>query len=225
MKTVIKLLSLVLVALCFSGLLWADDESESMPKFDPSMMAAMMQKSHSVEAINWNTLSKCLPDELEGYKTGKLDGGTYNMDNPASPGQKFSYSNVERPFTVGTKDGDDKEIKISFMDSGLNQMLIAPFMMHMEFDSPDGSMKWTKINDRKSALMIDKDEGKIENIHILTILADRLIVMVEGNELTSVDEVTNIAKKIDYACLDKLLKNMSKEDMDKDKDKDNEKEE
>ncbi len=206
MKAGIKILILFALTLGLAFTVWAGDDEEGIPQIDPSMMAAMMQQVKQVKAIDWNQLAGCLPEELAGYKTGKLDGGTMNMDSPTNPGQTFSHSTVERPFTKESKDGETKEIKVTIMDSGLNQMIMAPFLMHMEYDSPDGSMKWTKVKDKKAALMIDKDEGKIEGVHLFTIVADRLIVMVEGDEKASVDEITEIANSIDYDCLDNLLK-------------------
>ena len=111
----------------------------------------------SIDAINWNNLAKALPEKIDGFESGELDGGTFNMANPTDPSIKISHSSVERKFTKNMEDGSYKIFKIMIMDSGLNKMMITPFLIHMEYDTPDGYMKWTIVDERKTALIIDKD--------------------------------------------------------------------
>lgn len=160
----------------------------------------------SVKAIDWKKLSKLLPEEIKGMEAGDLDGGTFTMANPTESEQQFSYSSVERGFTAETKEGEEKDITIRIVDGGLSQMMIAPFTMMMEYDSPDGSMKTTEIKGHKGWVIIEKDEGKLESNQIAILVANRILVMVEGNELTTLDEITKLAESIDYEKLEKLVK-------------------
>jgi len=159
-----------------------------------------------VDAIDWNKLAELIPENIKGYEAGKLDGGTFSMANPADPSSKISHSSVERKYTKELEDSSLKVFKITIMDSGLNRMMITPFIMHMEYDTPDGYMKWTTVDDRKTALIVDKDEGKIDKIHIFTILADRLIVSVEGNENTTVEESKEIVSQVNFDALSDFFK-------------------
>ena len=160
----------------------------------------------SIDAINWNNLAKVLPEKIEGFESGELDGGTFSMANPTDQSSKISHSSVERKFTKKMEDGSYKIFKIMIMDSGLNKMMITPYLIHMEYDTPDGYMKWTTVDKRKTALIIDKDKGEIDKIHLFTILAGRLIISIEGNEKTTVEENKGIAGLVDYDALNGFLK-------------------
>ena len=77
--------------------------------------------------------------------------------------------------------------------------------MRMEFDGPDGSMKLAEIGKRKGAIITSKDNGEIEQVTVMTVVKDRLLVLVEGNEFTTPDEVLALAALFDYEKLEKLL--------------------
>ncbi len=211
MNIIMRNISPGLFALCLAVIGWAGEKEEGTPSFDPMAMLGKMQSQQSAPAIDWNKLAEFLPKEIEGMEAGDLDGGTFSMSSPTNPGEKMSHSNVERRFTQKTKEGR-KSIKFSIMDSGFNQMLLAPFTMNMEYDSPDGYMKWTEIDGRKSSLMVEKDDGEVEQVQVLTIVSERLVVMVEGNERTSVEEITDIAASIDYDGLAELASVQVKEE-------------
>lgn len=160
----------------------------------------------AVKAIDWKELSKVLPEEIPGMKAGDVDGGTFTMSDPSSPGQEFSHSSVEREYTAELKDGEEKEIKISIMDSGLNQAMIAPFTMMMEYDSPDGSIKATTFKDYKGWQIVEKEKGEIESTQIVLLISDRVLVSLQGNEHVTMEELTKVAEKIDFDKLAELAK-------------------
>ena len=160
----------------------------------------------AVKAVDWNELAKFLPETIEGLKAGKLDGGSLSIADPENPEQSFSYSSVERRYKSEVKTGKSKKITIHIWDSGFNQLLMAPFMMTFEFDGPDGSVKTVEIGKRKAKLITDKDEGVLESCQVIVLVADRVLVSVEGNELTTVEEITLLAEKIDYDKLAALVK-------------------
>ncbi len=201
-------LALAVIFICGTAKIWAEkstptEETKTKPTVEVKSAPTTEAKPQSNKAINWKELAKFLPEEIKGMKAGDLDGGTFTMADPSNPDQQFSYSTVERDFTTETKEGNDKEIDISIMDSGLNQMMMMPYTMMMEYDTPDGSMKTTEIKGHKAMLIVESDEGKLESHQIIMPIGNRLLVSVQGNELTTLDEITKLAESIDY---DKLVK-------------------
>jgi len=158
-----------------------------------------------VKAVDWNELAKILPGEMEGMQTGDLDGGTFSMADPQNPEQQFSYSNVSREYTQG-EDDSEKEIEISITDSGFNQFLLTPFLMTMEYDSPDGSMKSLEIKGQKAKMVIDKEKGVMESSNLMVLVAERFLVLVEGNENITMEEIKKAASMLDYEKLAGLIK-------------------
>ncbi len=196
-------LTLAAVVICMPATILSEDkEPASTPEVKPTKEA----KPTSVKAIDWKELSKVLPEEIKGMEAGDLDGGTFTMGDPTNPGQQFSYSSVERTFTTETKGKDDKEITIRILDYGLNKMMLAPYTMMMEYDTPDGSMKTTEIKKHRGWVITEKDDGEIENYQIILLVADRVMVMFEGDEQTSLDELTKLAEQFDYDKLAEMAK-------------------
>ena len=153
-----------------------------------------------VESINWKELSGFLPDAINGMEKSKLDGGTFKTADPTDPTGQYSYSSVSRSYS-----NEKKEIKITIMDSGYNQLLMSPFMMAYEFDGPDGSMKSITVNDQNAKLMIEMDDGVVEDVNLMVAVKDRVLFMFEGNGGVSEKELLAEAKKIDYAKLEKMI--------------------
>ena len=158
-----------------------------------------------VKAVDWNELAKILPGGLFGMIVGDIDGGTLTMADPKNPRQQFSYSNVSRKYTKG-KDENEKEIKITITDSGFNQLLLTPFLMSFEYDSPDGSMKSIEIKDQKAKLVTEKEKGVLESCNLMVLVAERFLVLFEGNENITVEEIKEAASKLDYEKLAGLAK-------------------
>lgn len=158
-----------------------------------------------VKAVDWNELAKILPGGLFGMIVGDIDGGTFSIADPQNPGQQFSYSNVSREYTKG-KDESEKEIKITITDSGLNQFLLTPFLMTMEYDGPNGSLKSIEIKGQKAKLVTDKEKGVIESCNLMVLVAERFLVVFEGNENITIEEIQEAASKLDYEKLAGLAK-------------------
>jgi hypothetical protein len=209
MKKRLLVLALAGVVICAPATIMSEDK-EPVPTTEAKPTKEVKPTSEakltSVKVIDWKDLSKLLPEEIKGMEAGDLDGGTFTMADPTNPGQQLSYSFVEREFTAETKKGEGREITIRIMDCGLNQMMIAPFTMMMAYDSPDGSMKTTEIKDHKAWVIVEKDKGEIEGSQIAVLVAGHILVSVEGNELTTLEEMTKLAESIDYDKLAKLVK-------------------
>ena len=62
-----------------------------------------MVRPKAVKAIDWSILGQFLPEKVEGWKAGDLDGGTMNMADPTNPSSMFSYSSVEKTYKAKNK--------------------------------------------------------------------------------------------------------------------------
>jgi len=163
---------------------------EDAPKIDPGY-----------KAIDWSELAAFLPEKVEGMKVSDVDGGTINMADPTNPSNKISYTNVERTYTAG-----DKEVILRITDTGFNQFLKMPFMMMMEVDGPDASIKNVEIKGYMGKVHLEKKKGKVTESQYMLLIGDRLLVMAEGNEDISPDDVKAMLEKMDLASLEKLCK-------------------
>ena len=162
-----------------------------------------IEAAKAIKAIDWNELAKYLPEGIEGFTRSDIDGGTINMTDPMNPSQKISYSAVECDYY---NEAEDKEIKITITDSGLNQFLLSPYLMAIEFDGPDGGVKSIEVNGQTAKLFTEKNDGKIEEVKLMAVAGDRIIVVVGGDENCSYDEVLAIANKINLKELSSLIK-------------------
>ena len=175
----------------------------AIPSFADDDKPAPEQKA-ATEPIEWKTLGACLPEQVEGMKVGELDGQMLNMVNPMNPNEQFYYSLANRTYTFA-KD-KDKAIDLQVQDTHANQMLLAPFMMAMTYDSPEGSIKTIEVAKLPGKLFLEKDEGKITEINCMVLVGNRLLVMAEADGTVTEEELLSLVGKIDYEKLAKLAK-------------------
>ncbi|MBN2226686.1 MAG: hypothetical protein JW763_04925 [candidate division Zixibacteria bacterium] len=158
----------------------------------------------NIKAVNWEELAGCLPDKVEGLHAGEIDGGTITMADPTNPQTQMSYSAANRTYYKG-KDEDDG-ITLTILDSNLYQFLLMPFMMAIEIDTPNGSVKSTKLGDFPSKVIIEKDDGEITGVTCLVLISERILVSAEGDDSVSQDDVESLIKKVDFEKLASLVK-------------------
>lgn len=156
----------------------------------------------AVKAIDWNKLAEFLPAKVEGMKVGDLDGGTMTMADPTNPSAMFSYSTVERTYK-----GKGKEITLRILDTGLNQLLMASYMMAFEYDSPEGSMKTIDFAGHKAKMILEKERGKVTETQIMFLVSGRLLFAAEGEEGVTKEDIEALVTGIDFAKMGKLVKN------------------
>ncbi len=171
----------------------------------PANLLAQSEGGETFQAIDWKKLAEQLPDELAGLKAGDVDGGSMSMSDPTNPGQTFSYSTVERTYTSDDEE-NPKKVTVRILDSGLNQMLQAPFMLAMEFDGPDGSMKTVELAGQKARQIIEKEDGKIESVQYLILVVQRFMVFVEGGDNASLELVGKVTEELPFDGLAGLVK-------------------
>ncbi|MEZ5360666.1 MAG: hypothetical protein R3F48_17770 [Candidatus Zixiibacteriota bacterium] len=166
-----------------------------MAQSDEEKVQAVMH----ADAIDWNSLADCLPDEADDMDVSDVDGGTMSMADPTNPGSKFSYSFAERTYTKG-----DNGIILRITDTGYSQFLTMPYMMAFEMDTPDATIKSVKVGDRDAKFIQNKEKGKVISTQYLILISERVLVMAENDGGASKDEIESMLKKIDFEKLTKL---------------------
>jgi hypothetical protein len=173
--------------LVLSSVAFASDEEKAK-----EIMAA--------DAIDWNKLSTCLPGEVKGMEVGDVDGGSMSMADPTNPGKTFSYSYAERTYTAGKK-----EIILRITDTFYSTMLTMGYMMAIEMDTPDGSVKTVKVGDQTAKRMQNKEKGKVTSSQYLILVSERVLVMAESDAEATTDEIEALLVLIDFEKLNGMI--------------------
>ena len=170
----------------------------------PVLAADAQEEAEQVmhaKAIDWNELTGCLPEKIANMETEEPDGGSMSMADPNSPGQQLSYSYAERTYTSG-----DKSITLRITDTGWSQFLTMPYMMAIEMDTPDASIKTVDVAGQPAKRIQSKEKGKVKSTQFLLLVSERVLVMAEGNEKAGSAEIEDLIKKIDFEKLTALAK-------------------
>lgn len=212
-------MTVVLVLASWGSLVAQDKEAaEAQAKaMLQSLGLAIGALGEQVEAINWRDLAKLLPKNIGDLEAGKIDGGTFNFGGAGMAGygdnddksadadamQSMSYSTVERTYTKQLDKGS-KKITVRIMDAGMVRMMLAAFFTTVEYDTPQGMLKSTKIGGYPAKLMLEfNDDMEVEQTQFMVLVSDRILVQVEGNQHCSQDEVKAVATDFPYSKLDK----------------------
>lgn len=152
-------------------------------------------------ALKWQTLAQHLP-EIEGMEKDKIDGGTFNVANPMTPEEKTNYSTVTRRFYAQMGSSGTKEIIVTILDSGFATMMLAPFMMAVEFDTPDGSMKSGEVEGFKAKFMEELDDDmNVTRSQVMVHVAGEVLVTAEGNRYVKPAELKTVVGDMDLPGL------------------------
>lgn len=201
----------------------AGDREDAMAQAQQALQALGMgtEPGAKVEAINWRKLAKLLPKEIDGMESGKLDGGTFNIggqgmaglaalskskgDSADMPDFSMSYSTVERSYTQKLDNGKKKKLTIRIMDSGMARLMLQPYMMAVEYDTPEGMLKSTKIGDYPAKLMLEFDDDlEVTKTQYMVLVSDRILAQFDGNGNATQDEVEALATGFPFAEIEKL---------------------
>lgn len=216
-----KLLILVLVVLIAIASSFADDTAQKQKQAAEALKALGLGApgGEPVKVIGWRDLAKLIPKEMDGMEAGKIEGGTYtfggnNSNMPDSMKDTYqmmglanSYSSAQRTFTKELEDGNVQSFTIRLMDSGLARALLAPYMMAVEYDTPDGLLKSTEIAGFPAKMMQEYDDDlEVTSTQYMVLVNDRVLAHFEGNEFFDADKVKSQAESFPFVT----LKDMSK---------------
>lgn len=141
-----------------------------------------------VDPVSFRELQTVFPD-LSGWEKEKPTG-----ERMTSP---FPYSQAEVRYTKG-----DASIEGKIVDSGFNQLLIAPFQMFLvsgyEKETSSGYEKSTKVGEHPGWEKWNSD-GKDGELN--AIVGKRFVVTFEGNNIDNTKVLYELASKADLAKL------------------------
>jgi hypothetical protein len=159
---------------------------EAMAKGMQEMAANANTKP--VEPVSFRDLQAAFPD-LAGWDKGKPTGE--KMTSPVS------YSEARVSYSKG-----DSSINAKIVDSGFNQMLVAPFAMFLttgyEKETEDGYEKAVKVGEYPGWERWNS-EGKSGELN--AIVGKRFVVTFEGSGLESTKPLYELAQQTDLGKL------------------------
>jgi hypothetical protein len=149
-------------------------------------MAGGSSDSKPVEPVSFRDMQALFPD-VDGWEKKKPIGE--KMSTP------FSYSQAEVEYTKG-----DSRIEMKMVDSGLNQLLLAPYSMFLsagyEKETSDGYEKSTKVNGQPGW---EKWNASSKNGELSALVNKRFVVTVEGRGIEDTKVLQEFAGKVDMS--------------------------
>jgi hypothetical protein len=142
----------------------------------------------AVEPVSFRELMAILP-ELDGWEKQKPTGE--RMTSPVP------FSQAEGRYTKG-----DASIAVKIIDSGFNQLLLAPAAMFLaagyERESSEGHEKSAKVNGQPGW---EKWNSENKDGEVNALVGKRFLVTLEGNAIEDVAVLHAAANKMDLAKL------------------------
>jgi hypothetical protein len=169
----------------------AQDMAKGFEAMAKSVEAANKAGEKPVDPVAFGDLQTLLPD-MSGWEKGKPEGE--KMTSPVA----FSQAKVD--YTKG-----EANIESKIVDSGFNQMLVAPFAMFLtanyEKQTSTGYEKAVKVGEFPGWEKWDKGS---KNGELHTVVGNRFIVSLEGRGIDDTQVLWELARKIDMRKLASL---------------------
>lgn len=199
--------SVVLILLLAGPAIGAGDSTKTADDSTGTTEAtpAETTQTKSITMISWEKLITFLPAKIEGMITSDTTGRDINIPNQSGKGTVLTSSVVEGTYQAKERDGV-KLIKVRFMDTGNNTILLGSMATKEEFEDETGSLKHMKFKGNPGILGLDKKGDVIVRILASAVIGNRLLAAVEGNEYCTVEEIVKLAEGLDYEGIIKALK-------------------
>lgn len=140
------------------------------------------------EPVKFQDLIALLP-QLDGWEQEQPRG-----ERMTSP---FPTANAKATYTKG-----DSRIDVEVVDSGFNQLLLAPAMMFLQsgysVENTSGYEKATTVNGQPGWEKWDSDSKSGE---VNALVAKRFLVTIEGDNITDTKVLQDAASKMDFGKL------------------------
>lgn len=141
-----------------------------------------------VSPVAFQTLQTQLPT-VSGWEMGEPDGQRMTMPMP--------FSQIEAEYRKG-----DANVDVTIVDTGMAQMLIAPWSMMIAAgysnESSDGYEKATTIGGNPAVEKWNKRDNRGE-LNIL--VGKRFMVTIEGNDLSNIQDLNAFTSVMDFSAL------------------------
>lgn len=145
----------------------------------------------AVEPVSFRELMALLP-EVDGWEKGKPTGE--RMTSPVP------FSQAESRYTKG-----DASIEVKIIDSGFNQLLLAPASMFLaagyERETSEGHEKSAKVNGQPGW---EKWNSESKYGEVNALVGKRFLVTIEGSSIDDVAVLHSLAEKMDLSKLASL---------------------
>jgi hypothetical protein len=142
----------------------------------------------TVEPVSFRDLMALFPS-LDGWEKEKPTGEKMTVP--------FHYSNAEVTYTKG-----DARMTLKLADSGLNQMLFAPFAMLMqsgyEKETQDGYEKSTTVGGQPG---FEKWNSEGKDGELTVVVNKRFLMELEGSNIDDIKDLQQLASKVDLQKL------------------------
>lgn len=215
MKNAVLFCSTVLIVLLAGPAVSADDSTKTT---DDSTKTVADDSTKTVEAtttkatetkslslVTWEKLTTFLPGKIEGMITSDPTGRDFSIPNPSGKGSALTSSVAEGTYQAKERDGI-KLIKIRFMDTGNNTLLLGSMASKEEFEDETGSLKHVDFKGNPGILGLDKKGDLNTRILASAVIGNRILAAVEGNEYCTVEEIVKLAEALDFEGIKKALK-------------------
>lgn len=207
MKNAVLFCFTLLILLLAGPAIGADDSTKTA---DDSTKATEVTTTKATEKtspalISWEKLSTFLPEKIEGMVTSDPTGRDIVIPNASGKGTALTSSVVEGTYLAKERDAV-KQIKIRFMDTGNNSVLLGSMATKEEFEDETGSLKHMDFNGNPGILGLDKNGDLNTRILASAVIGNRILAAVEGNEFCTVEEIVKLAEALDFEGILKALK-------------------
>lgn len=142
----------------------------------------------TVDPVAFRDLMALLPD-IDGWEKQKPSGE--RMTSPVS------FSQAEGRYTKG-----EASIEVKIVDSGFNQLLLAPYAMFLasgyERETSEGHEKSTRVNGQPGW---EKWSSETKDGEVNALVARRFLVTIEGSGIENVAVLHDVAGRMDMGKL------------------------
>lgn len=156
-----------------------------------AMAKGLAGGGETVEPVSFKELQAALP-ELPGWEMSRPTGE--KMTSPVA------FSQTEVRYTK-----DDSVIDVRIIDSGFQQLLLAPYAMFLtagyEKETESGYEKSTKVGEHPGW---EKWEAEDRRGEVNAVVGKRFLVQAEGSNLSDISVLRDAVARIDFAKLASL---------------------
>ena len=143
-----------------------------------------------VEPVDFRKLVALLP-EVPGWRKGEPEGE--HMKSPVS------FSEAKCAYTKGRT-----SIEASVTDSGLNQMLVAPFLAMLSGSNREGTFGYERVTNTGGNLTYEKWDKNEQSAEFMVVVNRRFIWYLKGSGVTDPNVLQEVASKIDLRTLSSM---------------------
>lgn len=144
-----------------------------------------MQGGNTHKVLSYKELQEYLPEEIDGYKGGELDGSSMSMSG-------MTYSVASRDYTKG-----EETFSVQIMDYSNAMALYTAAMatMNMSFENDEEYVRSISINDNMKGF---EQFNKIDNDAAITIgISNRFYLHINAENQKDTDFVKSIANNFE----------------------------